>query len=113
MLARADCLIVADDRGTANCFDTATGERHWQARMGKSYSTSLLAANGRAYSVADDGVTKVIKPGKDVDVVAENELGEYCFASPAVSQGHIYLRGEKHLFSIGAKSPATAAAAGK
>src|SRR5690606_20516008 len=25
-------LLVADDRGTANCFNTRSGERYWQAR---------------------------------------------------------------------------------
>jgi hypothetical protein len=108
-----DYLIVADDRGTGNCFDTATGERHWQARLGKSYSTSLAAAAGLAYLVADDGITKVIKPGKELAVVAENELGEYCFASPAISQGHLYLRGEQHLYCIGPRFTASGAAAGK
>jgi outer membrane protein assembly factor BamB len=108
-----DCLIVADDRGTANCFDTASGERHWQARLGKSYSTSLAAAGGLAYLVADDGITKVIKPGKELEVVAENELGEYCFASPALSQGHIYLRGEKLLYCIGPSFSQDAATAGR
>lgn len=103
-------LIVADDRGTANCFDTANGERHWQERLGKSYSTSLITAGGLVYLVADDGVTKVIKPGKELEVVAENELGEYSFASPAISQGNIYIRGEKHLYCIGSSATSTSAA---
>ncbi len=94
-------LLVADDRGTANCFDTASGERFWQARLGKSYSTSLITAGGLAYLVADDGITKVIRPGKELEEVATNELGEYSFASPAISQGRLYIRGEKHLFAIG------------
>lgn len=103
-------LIVADDRGTANCFDTASGERYWQERLGKSYSTSLITANGLAYLVADDGKTKIIRPGKTLEVVAENELGEYSFASPAVSQGHLYIRGETNLYSIGATAAGTTAA---
>lgn len=104
-------LIVADDRGTANCYDAASGERYWQERLGKSYSTSLVAANGLAYLVADDGKTKIIRPGKKLEVVAENELGEYSFASPAVSQGHVYLRGETNLYAIGAAVTAGATAA--
>jgi outer membrane protein assembly factor BamB len=43
----------------------------------------------------------VVKPGKELHVSAENELGEICSASPAISQGRIYLRGEKHLWAIG------------
>lgn len=43
------------------------------------------------------------RPGAKKEVVAENKLGEYCYASPAISQGQIYFRGEKHLYAIGQK----------
>jgi hypothetical protein len=94
-------LVVADDRGTANCFDTATGERLWQTRMGKHYSASLLNIDGLVYFLADDGVTKIVQPGDKPNVLAENELGENVYASPAVSGGQLFIRGEKHLFCIG------------
>ncbi len=94
-------LMVADDRGTANCFDTKTGDRIWQDRLGMHFSASLLAANGMAYFTADDGITKIVKPGPKLDVVHENTIGEYTFASPAVSDGLLFIRGEKHLFAIG------------
>jgi outer membrane protein assembly factor BamB len=96
-------LLVADDRGTANCFDTASGERLWQERLGKHYSASLVAANGLVYFLADDGSTKIVRPGPKLEVVAENPLGEYCYASPAISRGQIFIRGEKNLYCIGSK----------
>lgn len=101
-----DYLLVADDRGTANCFDTETGRRYWQERLGKHFSASLIHANGLAYFVADDGLTKIVKPGKELEVVAENSLGEYSFASPAVSNGQLFIRGEKHLYCIAEASAA-------
>jgi outer membrane protein assembly factor BamB len=94
-------LIVADDRGTVNCFAAATGDRLWQERVGSHFSTSAVTAGGLVYLVPDDGLTKVIRPGPKLEVVAENPLGEYCYASPAISQGQIFLRGERHLFCIG------------
>lgn len=94
-------LFVADDRGTANCFDTESGNRIWQDRLGMHYSASLLAVNGLAYFLADDGVTKVVSPGDKLNVVETNPLGEYAFASPAVSDGQLFIRGEKHLYAIG------------
>jgi outer membrane protein assembly factor BamB len=94
-------LLVADDRGTANCFDAALGKRLWQERLGSHFSTSLVTAGGLVYFVADDGLTKVVKPGPELDVVAENPLGEHCYSSPAIADGRIYIRGEKHLFCIG------------
>jgi outer membrane protein assembly factor BamB len=96
-----DYLIVADDRGTANCFGTKDGSRLWQERLGKSYSVSLVTFEGLVAFIADDGIVKIIKPGPSLDVVAENPLGEYCFSSPALSDGQWLIRGEKHLFCIG------------
>ena len=97
-------LFVADDRGTGNCFDAKTGERLWQDRLGRHFSASLVTANGYVYFQADDGIMKVVKPGKKLNVIAENNLGEYIFSSPAFAQGQLFLRGEKHLFAIGNQS---------
>jgi outer membrane protein assembly factor BamB len=33
--------------------------------------------------------------------VATYELGEQCYASPAISDGRVFIRGFKHLFCIG------------
>lgn len=94
-------LLVADDRGTANCFDTATGDRLWQGRLGNKFNASLTTAAGLVYFLADDGTMKIVKPGNKLNVVAENKLGEVCSASPALSQGQLFIRGEQHLFCIG------------
>lgn len=97
-------LLVADDRGTVNCFDTANGNRLWQERLGNHYSGSLVTANGLAYFPADDGIMSVVKPGVLLEVLQRNPLGEYSYASPAISNGQIFLRGEHHLFAIGLDS---------
>jgi len=99
-------LIVADDRGTANCFDTDKGERHWQERLGKHFSASPVTAGGLVYLTADDGLTKIVRPGPKLDLVAENELGEHCYSSPAISHGCFFFRGEKHLYCLGPAEPA-------
>jgi outer membrane protein assembly factor BamB len=99
----AGYLLIADDRGTANCYEASTGRRLWKERLGKHYSASLVTAEGLVYFLADEGVMKVVVPGSTLDVVAENKLGEYCYASPAISQNQMFLRGEKHLYCIGAE----------
>lgn len=96
-----DYLLVADDRGTANCFSIQDGSRLWQERLGKSYSVSLVTFQDLVALIADDGIVKIVKPGPSLEVVAENRLGEYCFSSPALSDGQWLIRGEKHLFCIG------------
>lgn len=94
-------LMIVSDKGIASCFEAQTGRRYWMERIGPHYSASPVAADGLVYFLSDDGVTTVVRPGATLDVVATNELGENCYASPAISQGHIYLRGEKHLYAIG------------
>jgi hypothetical protein len=42
----------------------------------------------------------VVKPGAELDIIARNELGENTYASPAISDGQIFLRGAKHLYCI-------------
>ena len=97
-------LLVPDDRGTVNCFAAGTGERLWQERLGSHFSNSLVTAGGLVYLVADDGLTKVVRPGPKLEVMAENPLGEYIYSSPAIAHDRIYLRGEKHLYCLGEKA---------
>lgn len=94
-------LLVPDDRGTVNCFAAESGEKQWLERLGNHFSTSLVTAGGLVYLIADDGRTKVVRPGPKLEVVADNPLGEFCFSSPAIAHDRIYIRGEKHLFCIG------------
>jgi hypothetical protein len=94
-------FLVVSDQGIASCFEAATGERHWMERIGPHYSASLVAADGLVHFLSDEGVTTVVRPDPDFEVVAANELGERCFASPAISQGQIFLRAEKHLYAVG------------
>ena len=49
----------------------------------------------------------VIKPGPKFEILAENELGEATSASPAIYDGHLFLRGEEHLFCIAKNSRAS------
>jgi hypothetical protein len=51
----------------------------------------------------------VIKPGATLNLVAESELEEKIFASPALSEGQIFIRGEKTLSCIGKRQAPPAA----
>jgi outer membrane protein assembly factor BamB len=93
-------LAVSDD-GIVSCFDAATGHRHWRERIGKGHSAAPVTAAGLVFFVSDEGVTRIVRAGEKYELVAENRLGERCYASPAISNGQIFLRSEQHLFCIG------------
>lgn len=94
-------FLVVSDGGVASCFDAKSGERLWMERIGTHYSSSPVVVEGLVYFTSDEGNTTVIRPGEKLDIVAENKLGEYSYASPAVSHGQLIFRGEKHLITIG------------
>ncbi|MDB5307883.1 MAG: outer rane biosis protein BamB [Gemmataceae bacterium] len=103
-VAHAGKLFLVDDKGVASCWDVKTGERYWKERLGgKGHHASAVAADGRVYFTSDDGITYVVKAGTEFEVLARNPLGEKVYASPAFSDGEIFLRGEKHLWCIAGK----------
>jgi outer membrane protein assembly factor BamB len=110
-IAHGGRFFLVSDGGFASCFEAQTGKRLWMQRLGNHHSASPVSAAGYLYFVADDGVTFVLKAGPTFDLVSQNEIGEECYASPAVSQGQLFLRTLHHLCCIGA-APA-AGAAGK
>lgn len=94
-------FFVVSDRGYASCFDAKTGTQHWMEKMGKRHSSSLIAADGHVYFMADNGECWVVKSGMKFQVVAQNKIGESCDASIAVSRGQLFIRGGEHLYCIG------------
>jgi outer membrane protein assembly factor BamB len=101
-------FLVTSDSGIAFCFDAKTGEILWQERVGEQHA-SLVAANGLVYFLNDRGTMHVVRAGPQYQLVAENEIGEATFASPALSDGQIFLRTDAHMICIGKQTAPTAA----
>ena len=96
-------IYLANHNGVLRCFDFKTGGKMYEERMGtdSSCSASLVAADGRIYCPTEQGVVHVIKAGPTLEVLAKNELGEPCLATPAISQGVLYFRTSGSLIAIG------------
>jgi outer membrane protein assembly factor BamB len=103
-IIEGDYFLVVSDSGVAHCFETRSGKLAWQQRLGEHHA-SLVSVDGLVYFLSDLGITTVVKPGPQFVQVARNEIGERCFASPAISRKQIFLRGERSLFCIGVTSP--------
>ena len=93
-------LYFVNDKGIGMSIDAITGEQIWQERFQGKYSASALYASGHLYFLSEQGTTTVIKPGKEVNVVAENKLDAGCKASPAVQGDALFLRTMTHLYRI-------------
>lgn len=99
-IACGDYFLIVSDKGVGTCYDAVSGAIQWQEKLGTHYSASLVTANGLVYFLDDQGLMKVIKPGPKLEVVAENNLDEDTFASPAISQGRMLIRGTDSLYCI-------------
>ena len=99
-IVAGDYFLIVSDSGVAHCFEAASGKLLWQERLGEHHA-SLVSAAGLVYFLNDEGVMNVVRPGPVFERVARNELHEKTFASPAVSQGRIFLRGDNTLFCVG------------
>ena len=102
-IIEGDYLLTAANSGPLYCYEAASGKILWHEPAGKHHP-SPVSANGLVYFLNDEGVMNIVKPGPQFLRVAQNELGEATYASPAISDGQIFLRGAKHLFCIGVSS---------
>jgi outer membrane protein assembly factor BamB len=102
ILAGAE-LYAVTDQGVMTAYDPSTGEVLWQERLGEkqTFSPSPVRAMDRIYVLSEQGETFVVHPGRSFNLAARNPLGEKCQASPAVSEGRIYIRSDKHLWCLG------------
>ena len=95
-----DLVYTIGDQGVATCLDAKTGKTVWMKRIGGNYSAAPIYAGGHVYYFSEEGKTTVFKPGKEFEVVAENELPDGFMASPAASDGALYLRTRTALYRI-------------
>lgn len=100
MTVAGDHLLTVNNGGVAFCYEAATGKVFWQEKIGKHHASPVLIG-GLVYLINDDGQVNVIKPGPQFERVASYELGESCYASPAISDGQVFLRGFQHMFCFG------------
>jgi outer membrane protein assembly factor BamB len=102
-LCLGDYYYYAEDAGWAVCLRADTGKQVWRRRLSGKVQASPVAAAGKLYFAGVNGTVTVLAAGAEYKVLARNDVGEGIVASPALSGGRIFLRGEKHLFCIGAK----------
>jgi outer membrane protein assembly factor BamB len=100
-IAQGPYFFLVSDTGYARCLEAKTGRQLWLERLGNHHSASPIAAAGYLYFVADEGTTYVLKASPTFTLVARNPLGEECYASPALADGHLFLRSTQHLWCIG------------
>ncbi len=97
-------LYSVKDGGIIVALDPATGKVLKEGRTKEAidaYYSSPVAADGMIYAVSQAGKVSMIKAGPDWRVLRVIDLGEECYATPAIASGRIYIRTRSTLFCFG------------
>jgi outer membrane protein assembly factor BamB len=97
-------VYALNNSGLFGCFDLKTGVEHFYERIrhrGNGFSASPVAADGKIYCAGEDGMVFVIEASGKFKLLAEHPVGEPLMATPALSDGVMYLRGTRTLFAVG------------
>jgi len=89
--------------GMITCLDGKTGEEKYRSRLGAGgpYYASLVAGDGKVFASSVRGVVTVFEAGDQLKILAHNDLKERISATPALLNGKIYVRTDKHLYAFG------------
>jgi outer membrane protein assembly factor BamB len=105
-LAYQGILYVLANNGVFDAYDLKTGAEIYRQRLpyvGSGYSASPVAADGKIYLSSEDGEMLVVSAGRAFVHLASNSMGELLMATPALSEGVMYVRAAESLFAVGRK----------
>jgi outer membrane protein assembly factor BamB len=99
-------LYVLGNNGVFDAYNLRTGDEVYRARLdpvGSGFSASPVGADGKIYLSSEDGEMFVIAAGRQFKQIATNSMGELIMATPALSDGVMYVRSAGSLTAIGTK----------
>jgi len=97
-------LYLMTGNGSVSCLDIKTGKVLYEgARVPKAttFMASPVAFEDKILLTSEEGDTFVLKAGSTHEVLRTNSLGEPVYASPAIADGRLFIRGGKNLYCIG------------
>ena len=98
-----DVVYMTGD-GPFTAVEAKTGKLIYREALTKFVHRGHMAAgDGKIYVPAANGITDVVRAGKEFKKLATNTLPDTIFAGPAIADGRIYFRGYGHLWAIGTK----------
>lgn len=100
-LVLGDILYVVYSTGFIASFEAKTGKPIYEKqRLGGSFTASPWSYDGKIFCLSEEGITHVIKAGSEFASLGENKMGEVCLATPAVSDGRLFIRTVSSLYCI-------------
>jgi outer membrane protein assembly factor BamB len=97
-------VYVLGNNGVFDAYDLKTGDEIYRQRLekvGNGFSASPVAADGRIYLSNEDGDILVVSAGRAFKALSTNAMGDLLMATPALSNGVMFVRTAHSLYAIG------------
>jgi len=102
-LVKDGIIYTVDSRNNLIAIDAKTGESLYTKRLKNKYNSSPVYAAGRIYFTSVKGETLVLKEGRTLEILAQNQLPGELYATPAIANNSLIIRNESTLYRIGVK----------
>ena len=102
-VANGELIFLVTSDGNLTCVDCKTGDLVWEHSYGTPFKASPVIVGKRVYLQDEEGVMHIISAGREFKEEYKSVISEKIGSTPAFVGGRIYIRGEKHLYCIGAK----------
>ena len=97
-------LYMVNDGGIVTTLDPETGAEMGQGRLKGAidrYYASPVAADGKIFMLSETGKIAVLAPGGALEPTVVNDLKDDIYATPAISDGKLYVRTRGWLYCFG------------
>jgi outer membrane protein assembly factor BamB len=96
-----DGLVYACDlSGFLYCFDEKTGKQHWKHDTQAALWGSPYFVDGKVMLGDEDGEVVVLAAGKEMKVLATNDMASAVYTTPVASNGVLYITTKRTLYAI-------------
>src|SRR6185312_10871043 len=96
-------MYLMKEGGIVSSLNPASGEVLKQGRTPaalEEYYASPVAADDKIFMVGASGKVTVLKAGAQWEILATNDLGEECWATPAIAGSNLYIRTRNAMYSF-------------
>ncbi len=99
-------VYIVKFNGVLNVYDAKSGEKKFQERLAggtAAFTASPVAGDGKVYIANEDGQVFVLKAGPTYELLSLNDMGSSVLATPAISQGRLFVRTQQQVVAIGGR----------
>lgn len=100
-VVKGDLLFTWSDIGGVTCTRISEGKPVWQKLIGQEYFSSPVIAGDKLYNVTKKGEVVCLAAGDTFQLLGKSELGDTCYATPAIVGNRLIIRTASGMVSVG------------